>query len=459
MPISAIAIVFLAFTILFFSGSTKIAHGLGDAPGANIAGYAWSSNFGWVSMNCHNNNTCAANGGVDYGVNINTAADGSEWNLGGHAWSSNAGWISFANDGYTPPDNWDFISNCYSSNCIKPNCMACYNPNNGKIFGWARVVNLNNSGWIALGATSTSPGIVVDQTNASGTFSGWAWNGSADKYKGLGWLSFNCSNTGTCGTVNYSVWIRNHTLPLPASLKAPNWSTSSICSTQVARYASLQWTNNSYTPMAYEVAFNNTNSTSTGLVYDTGRRLGGGMTSFVASTSNSVMSTYGQHVYWWVRVWDDFGFVSHWRQFNTSVGDTLTDNINGNLSSPNSNLTFTLYNHEFPFVKFSYKPANPLAYNPVTSTDISIYYTNASPNTNPLNCWHSHAAYCAYHWSAAGTLTNSATTSSSTVMTFKYYKTAQINDKITDPDGYTCVSSTPGFVVDLLPTWKEKQSQ
>jgi hypothetical protein len=211
--------------------------------------------------------------------------------------------------------------------------------------------------------------------------------------------------------------------------------------------------------MAYEVAFNNTNSTSTGLVYDTGRRLGGGMTSFVASTSNSVMSTYGQHVYWWVRVWDDFGFVSHWRQFNTSVGDTLTDNINGNLSSPNSNLTFTLYNHEFPFVKFSYKPANPLAYNPVTSTDISIYYTNASPNTNPLNCWHSHAAYCAYHWSAAGTLTNSATTSSSTVMTFKYYKTAQINDKITDPDGYTCVSSTPGFVVDLLPTWKEKQSQ
>ncbi|MBI2592754.1 MAG: hypothetical protein HYW37_01145 [Candidatus Colwellbacteria bacterium] len=33
----------------------------------------------------------------------------------------------------------------------------------------------------------------------TGDFSGWGWNDA------LGWISFNCSNTSTCGTVSYKV--------------------------------------------------------------------------------------------------------------------------------------------------------------------------------------------------------------------------------------------------------------
>src|SRR5688500_2719379 len=34
---------------------------------------------------------------------------------------------------------------------------------------------------------------------------GWAWSGS------VGWISMNCTNTATCGTVNYGVTINDST--------------------------------------------------------------------------------------------------------------------------------------------------------------------------------------------------------------------------------------------------------
>jgi hypothetical protein len=468
LPRLSIAMVFLAFTFLFFSGTTKITQGAGDYSFgvANVTGYAWSSNFGWLSFNCNHpetpSNTC---GTVNYGVNINTQSDGNRFNLSGHAWSPNAGWLSFQYDGasYPPPDNWGFNTNCdASSPCTgATNCTACYNPANGKIFGWARVVNLNNDGWIKLATSSmTVPyQVVVDQLNASGTFSGFGWGGNTDFSKGLGWLSFNCSNTGTCGAAYYSVYLLQHHLPKTVTLSAPNLGTTTPCSTGVVKQASLWWSNNGITPIAYQVVVNNSNSTSTGSFYDTGRRNISGISSFWVSSSNALM-TYGAHLYWWVRIWDDFGFRSAWRQFDTAQGDTLTDNASGNASGGNSK-TFTNFLHEFPKVNFTYTPTNPLAYNPVTSTDASVYYTAALPNegSGHVNCWHNSAPFCTYYWNAGKMLSNSATTSSSTVMTFKYSNSALIKLKITDPEGNTCVSSTPGFLVDLLPSWKENKAQ
>ena len=58
-----------------------------------------------------------------------------------------------------------------------------------------------NIGWLSLNCSNTGTcGTVNYQATKSGTtLAGYGW---AEK---AGWISFNCSNTGTCGTVNYGV--------------------------------------------------------------------------------------------------------------------------------------------------------------------------------------------------------------------------------------------------------------
>lgn len=54
---------------------------------STLTGYGWSANFGWVSLNCSNDSSCAT---VDYKVSNDGAG-----NLSGYAWSESSGWISF----------------------------------------------------------------------------------------------------------------------------------------------------------------------------------------------------------------------------------------------------------------------------------------------------------------------------------------------------------------------------
>jgi len=84
-----------------------------------------------------------------------------------------------------------------------------------------------NIGWISLNCSNTSSCGTVDYkvTNSSGTLSGYAWsentgwldfgqttiNTSTGIFSGyayssnIGWVSLNCANTSSCGTVDYKV--------------------------------------------------------------------------------------------------------------------------------------------------------------------------------------------------------------------------------------------------------------
>lgn len=108
----------------------------------NVYGWAWSENFGWISLNCYNyygdnlvdrcasstDSACDGDSCVDYGVNIDPQTQALE----GYGWSSNHGWIDFSPQGPYPGS---------------PNASS-FLDQDGRIVGWARVINLGDDGWI-----------------------------------------------------------------------------------------------------------------------------------------------------------------------------------------------------------------------------------------------------------------------------------------------------------------------
>lgn len=147
----------------------------------NINGWVWSSNAGWISLNC--SNTGAA---VDYGLDI--AFGGASAPVTGYAWSANAGWIDFQPAGPYP---------------AAPNNAALYKRTGGggssagALTGWAKVVALGDDGWMKLGPIkfgSTDYGVTIDNSKV---FSGWSFNGgddlgfgNPDPEQGWGWVSW-----------------------------------------------------------------------------------------------------------------------------------------------------------------------------------------------------------------------------------------------------------------------------
>ena len=206
-----VVLVLLLAAILFVSGGGfKSAQAVNSH---NMTGWAWSSNVGWISLNCNalgsgqdpnGDSTCEV--GPDYGVTINTLQTPSP--MSGYAWSS-IGWISFnsseltgcpdgiclaqldaVNNGERKMSGWAracavFVSGC--SGALKTD---------GSLGGWAGFISLSPK----IGDTVTySPlpncrlpafsgcyGVRMDTTGPNAnTFSGYAWGDEV-----LGWINF-----------------------------------------------------------------------------------------------------------------------------------------------------------------------------------------------------------------------------------------------------------------------------
>ena len=142
--------IIFALAFVIFALPSVASAGIED----NISAWAWSSNIGWISMNCINvRGSCTAS---NYGVNKND--DGT---LSGYAWSSNIGWIKFGGFSESPSD-FPKGSGTQPKN-------ANINLGNGKLQGWVRACagTVNGDctgasrtdgwdGWISLAGTTTS---------------------------------------------------------------------------------------------------------------------------------------------------------------------------------------------------------------------------------------------------------------------------------------------------------------
>ncbi len=174
-----------------------------DQP-VEMSGYAWSSNVGWISLNCSNDSSCATS---DYKVRINT-----DYTVTGYAWSSNVGWIKFgglsgmpASGGQAQINNdrdqmTGWIRACSATDA--GDCTGGLDPDGGGWDGWISLNCSNNSG-CATSNYATTVGV--------GSFGNYAWGGDV-----IGWVSFAtadftqpCTPALACNAENNGYAINN----------------------------------------------------------------------------------------------------------------------------------------------------------------------------------------------------------------------------------------------------------
>ncbi|GEM_PF-2770070 len=214
----------------------------GEVPGvfANVSGFAWSDNIGWISFNCLNpGSDCSTTGNYGvvapanppYSTKVTELTNGS---LKGYAWSENIGWISFEcgadgspgtclSDSSADPaaeqvrEGFRFPNIAGQGTVARPAELYTTAAGAKAIRGWVRACSVFEAGcggrlkskdqtggwdgWISLEGTSalSTYGIQfkndgkVLETNATK----YAWSSDV-----LGWIDFhpNCYGTNTpCG--------------------------------------------------------------------------------------------------------------------------------------------------------------------------------------------------------------------------------------------------------------------
>lgn len=146
----------LSAGFLYFSLFQKTKIQAAVAGVDELSGWAWSSNIGWVSFNCSDQNVC---NGSDYKVKVDLATG----NLSGYAWSSNIGWIDFGPSGPYPSAGPNYSAKIDLSIVT------------GVTSGWIKAAQ--SDGWIKI----TDANMNSEWTKLTG----WAWGDLV-----VGWLNF-----------------------------------------------------------------------------------------------------------------------------------------------------------------------------------------------------------------------------------------------------------------------------
>lgn len=190
------------FILVFFGAAELLA--LPPLPAnVNLTGWAWSSNFGWVSLSAQNHGgpppaDCSGQTAASYGLILKT-----DYSLCGWAYSSlkinslNFGWVCFGASCIGLPPEF--------GTAVPPNSWyAQVNEESGKfvVYGWAKALFLGDGGWFSLNhyndqivagcgeyyCPEFNYETLYDVDNH--TLAGFAWNGNDNNW-GIGWLGFN----------------------------------------------------------------------------------------------------------------------------------------------------------------------------------------------------------------------------------------------------------------------------
>jgi len=400
-------------------------------------------------------------------------------NLYGQAWNYNKGLVSFS--GTTdPPDGYGITSSKCKNKCNASNsCWACYNEEEKKLYGWAKVdasgewIRLDssfplseNKAPVQLETCASEPKIynIVNSNPVTALVDPGDFFGVASSTP-LGDLFFNCKNdpgSGECLTRNYKVYVSTLTI---GSLTAPNFSYAQACNGN-ALGATLGWCVRSGQQTAYEVVVSEgidfgTNPTTEQInsaICRSGKKTSDIATSYPLPNYdlNCGSLNYNKDYYWWIRLYDENNNPTQWYQY---YGNTINDTDGNRDSNPK---TFSTFKHRFPSPYFEW-PSGDIKVGSSTEftsngVEPSVYYVTGDPS--PRICFGS--SVCLYHWWsnddwASFSSTSTATTSIAFALTSA---TTTVSLKITDGDNYFC--SRTSLIQEInydLPIWREVKAR
>lgn len=473
---------------------------------------------------------CVSN---NFGVDINKATNNG--NFEGYAWSPLVGWIAFTrqtvcannpaqycNTPVGTPDvpNCGAGNNCVyeslpssaaisdancgpTSNCdTLGSCTACYNSSDKKVYGWAKVVNLGNDGWIRLDDDnpSVAPAYGVSYNPADQEFYGFAWNaggrcslasefscppydcalngyGTCDPTIGLGYISFNCASSSptggsVCGSSDFAVRAGMNSAPTTTNFRfslpsgsphdyAACWD-QCACDGFSSNDPRVEWNfvDEDAVQTQYKIVFatstvslaNLNNWQPANSIYNRCIATGTVANSFstmnfthCASMSSAIKYNQIYHAY--VMVWDSEGATSSWNHIST-----------------------TTYDHKSPVVDFDWLPKSISGDEEVRFFDQSHAYIGNADRSHVDPC-NDDPSRCDWSWSfydnmtplvlntdyeiASGTLA-----SSSLVVKFKKRMSSlkvglNVRDKI--GNRYRCLEEEAAMKVNYkLPNWRER---
>lgn len=416
-------------------------------------------------------------------------------NFSGSGWNIRRGKINFG--GSTTPvtaPSYSFNSRCPSS-CVAPNCSACYNSIDQRVYGWAQVSSTRE--YIKLGEYGDADIVGEDflqlkswspsSTNPyyygvnPGDFAGHASSTiGGTRYP----LSFNClsengdGGAGNCAARDYKAYILN---PIIGMMSAPNWSYSDACDSFQAKRAILRWRFAAGVQEGYEVVVSEINSPATSTAVCWSGRKDTALNSIgdqyaVPNASDLLPSCqdkgdleYNRNYYWFVRIYyddDSVSKVTDWFQYGTDTfghEGTIYDEHTGIPADADGNpMTFTTYKHEFPVPYFTWTPSEVIVgsttiFNALTVGSSSIYYSSSNPNI-PISC---EMGGCSYQWfnnDASSTISDpfGATTS---MVFWRATGTGAVTLGITDPDLYYCERQMTLSINYGLPVWREVKAE
>ncbi|MDD2807446.1 MAG: hypothetical protein PHW95_02935 [Patescibacteria group bacterium] len=171
--------------------------------GAKLMGFAWSDNVGWVSLNDKNcepqylDPSLPAGSCGPQSITYYTQATNNN-EIQGYGWSDNVGWVCFGTTcPMTPPPPVGNLAAQITSD----------HPENPAVTGWAKILSLNDNGWVSLSCLNDMScnnldangqpityqvrlGLATFGTEQRLTLSGFSWNNL------VGWLEFNATASG-----------------------------------------------------------------------------------------------------------------------------------------------------------------------------------------------------------------------------------------------------------------------
>jgi hypothetical protein len=282
-------------------------------------------------------------------------------------------------------------------------------------------------------------GVTIDMTTNPKQFRGWAWGGggTASSSAVVGWISFNCSNKGVCGTSNYKV-LTSLVIDTPPYIVPGSTSTSPVigCGVEVGKVRYFfGWKYNDdqsdpETQFDFEILDSSGNLVFSKSVTDgwLGPPTDNGVS--VVIPGDGTLS-FGKTYKWYAKVYN---------------AKDSSDWVYGG--------SFTTPSHAYPYCQFTVQPSKPSVGEIVTFIDNSICY---DASNNPYPCATTTppgGPHITYSWNFGNGETSSYKGNATTTYTAvgNYTVTLTITDAtISD----SCTTSTSITLTLPLPKWKE----